>query len=134
MLLSTDIRNGIANANQAYANARNNANSIGAQKDYLANVTDACEFDEEVENAYSSLQEEAFAMKDYDGADKTEKWESDVRSAIASEEFTNYSTEIFDKVSEKIEKSEFIINMFVKTSEKALTANAAYYASSASSS
>ena len=68
------------------------------------------------------------------GADKTQKWESDVRAAIASEEFNNFSTEIFDKVSEKIEKSEFIINMFVKTSEKALTANAAYYASSASSS
>ena len=68
------------------------------------------------------------------GADKTQKWESDVRAAIASEEFNNFSTEIFDKVSEKIEKSEFIINMFVKTNEKALTANAAYYASSASSS
>ena len=68
------------------------------------------------------------------GADKTQKWESDVRSAIASEEFNNFSTEIFDKVSEKIEKSEFIINMFVKTSEKALKNNASYYASSASSS
>lgn len=68
------------------------------------------------------------------GADKTQKWESDVRTAIATEEFNNFSTELYDTVSEKIEKNEFIIDMFVKTNEKALTNNAAYYASSASSS
>lgn len=68
------------------------------------------------------------------GADKTQKWESDVRAAIATEEFNNYSTELFDKISENIEKSEAIINMFVKTNEKTISASAAYYASSASSS
>ncbi len=68
------------------------------------------------------------------GADKTEKWESDVRTAIATEKFNDFSSEMFDKVSDKIEKNEFIINMFVKTMEKTLTSNAAYYAASASSS
>ena len=68
------------------------------------------------------------------GADKAEKWESDVRSAIASEEFTNFTTELLDSISKDIEKNQTIINFFVKTSEKALKNNAAYYASSASSS
>ncbi len=68
------------------------------------------------------------------GADKTEKWESDVRSTIANDKFNDFSTELFDKVAEKIEKSESIMNFFVKTNEKALTSNAAYHAASASSS
>ncbi len=68
------------------------------------------------------------------GADKTEKWESDVRAAIATEKFTNFTTEIYDTIAEKIEKNETIINLFVETNEKALKNSAAYYASSASSS
>ena len=68
------------------------------------------------------------------GADKTEKWESDVRAAIATEEFTSFTTELLDSISEKIEKNETIINLFVETNEKALKNSAAYYASSASSS
>ena len=68
------------------------------------------------------------------GADKMEKWESDVRSAISTEKFNDFSTELYEKVSEKIEKSDAFINYFVKTNEKALTNNAAYYAASASSS
>lgn len=68
------------------------------------------------------------------GADKTAKWESDVRLAIATEKFNDYSTELYDAISEKIKKNEFIIDMFVKTNEKTLTNNATYYASSASSS
>ena len=68
------------------------------------------------------------------GADKTEKWESDVRDAIASEEFTDYSTELYDTVSEKIEKSEAVINYFVKSIEKLISNYVAYYASSAASS
>lgn len=68
------------------------------------------------------------------GADKTEKWEKDVRDTIATEKFTEYSENIYNKVSEKVEKSEFIMNIFVKTNEKTLTNAAAYYASSASSS
>ncbi len=68
------------------------------------------------------------------GADETEKWESDVRAAIATEEFTNYSTEIYDKIAEKVEKNETLINYFVKTNEKMIDSYVSYYASSASSS
>ncbi len=68
------------------------------------------------------------------GADKTEKWESDVRSAIASEKFNDYSNNLYDTVSEKIEKSDAIINYFVKANEKLISNFVAYYASSASSS
>ena len=68
------------------------------------------------------------------GADKTEKWESDVRTAIATDKFNDFSTELYEMVEGKIEKNETIINMFVKTMEKTLASNAAYYAASASSS
>ena len=68
------------------------------------------------------------------GADETEKWESDVRAAITTEEFNNFSIDFSDKVSEKIEKNETIIKAFVKTNEKMVSNYAAYYASSASAS
>ena len=68
------------------------------------------------------------------GADKTEKWESDVRSAIATDKFNDFSTGFYDKVSEKVEKNETIINFFVKSNEKLITAQAASYAASASQS
>lgn len=68
------------------------------------------------------------------GADKTEKWEKDVRNTIASEGFNDYSTKLYEDVSEKIEKSETIINFFVKTNEKTILNYAAYYASTAASS
>ena len=68
------------------------------------------------------------------GADKTEKWESDVRSAIATDKFNDFSTGFYDKVSEKVEKSEAIINFFVKTNEKLLANHAASNAASASQS
>lgn len=68
------------------------------------------------------------------GAEEMEKWESDVRDAIATEEFTNYSTELYEGIAEKIEKSEFLINHFVKTNEKMIDTYVSYYASSYSSS
>ncbi len=68
------------------------------------------------------------------GADKTEKWEKDVRDAIASKEFNDFSTELYDDISEKINKTEFIMNYFVKTNEKTISNQAASYAASASSS
>ena len=68
------------------------------------------------------------------GADETEKWESDVRSAIASEKYNDFSTDIYDKVSESVEKNETIINLFVGSNEKLLTSHAASYAASASQS
>lgn len=68
------------------------------------------------------------------GADKTEKWESDVRDAIATEEFNNYSTELYDSISEKIEKNETLIDYFVKANEKMIDNYVSSYAASASSS
>ena len=68
------------------------------------------------------------------GADKTEKWESDVRSAIATDKFNDFSTGIYDKISEKIEKNETIMNFFVKTNEKLLANQATSNAASASQS
>ena len=68
------------------------------------------------------------------GADKTEKWESDVRTAIATEKFNDFSNNLYDDIAENIEKNETIINAFVKTNEKIVSNYAAYYASTASSS
>ena len=68
------------------------------------------------------------------GADKTEKWESDVRSAIATEKFEKFSTGLYDDISEKIEKTDFIINFFVKTNEKLVANQSASYAASAAAS
>lgn len=68
------------------------------------------------------------------GADKTQKWESDVRSAIATNGFNEFSTGFYDKVSGKVEKTEFIINLFVESNEKLLANQAASYAASASQS
>lgn len=68
------------------------------------------------------------------GADKTEKWEQDVRTAIAEKEFNDFSTELYDKVSENIKKTESVINYFVKSNEKMVDRYVSYYASSASSS
>lgn len=68
------------------------------------------------------------------GADKAEKWESDVRDAISTEKFNDYSNGLYDAISEKIEKSEAIMNYFVKSNEKRISNYVAYYASSASSS
>ncbi len=68
------------------------------------------------------------------GADKTAKWESDVRNTISTEKFNDYSNGLYESVSEKIEKSETIINFFVKSNEKLISNYVAYYASSASSS
>ena len=70
----------------------------------------------------------------YVSADKTEKWESDVRSAIAEKEFNDFSTELYEKVSENIKKTESVINYFVKSDEKMVDRYVSYYASSASSS
>ncbi len=68
------------------------------------------------------------------GADETEKWEKDVRSAIATEKYTNYTTEIHDKVEADIKKSEFIVDLFVKKLEKTTSNYASQLASSAASS
>lgn len=64
------------------------------------------------------------------GADETEKWESDVRTAIASENFDNYTTELIDAISDKIERNETVIDFFVSSVEKQIANSIAYSSSS----
>ncbi len=68
------------------------------------------------------------------GADKTQKWETDVRTAITAEKFDSYSGDLLDKISAEVKTTDFLINFFVKTNEKAIARNVAYYAASSSSS
>ncbi|MGN1316464.1 MAG: peptidylprolyl isomerase [Acutalibacteraceae bacterium] len=67
------------------------------------------------------------------GADEMEKWESDVRDAIAEEKFNDFSTELYEKVSENIKKNESIIKFFVESNEKMVDKYVSYYSSSSSS-
>ena len=50
------------------------------------------------------------------------------------EKFNDFTTKLYDDISENIKKNETIINAFVKTNEKIVSNYAAYYASTASSS
>ena len=68
------------------------------------------------------------------GADETEKWEEDVRSAIATEKYTDYTTELHEKVEAGIEKNDFIVDLFIKNLEKTISNYASQLASSAASS
>lgn len=52
------------------------------------------------------------------GADDMPKWESDIRSTIADEEFETYFTGIYDDVVAKTERSELIIDFFAERTEK----------------
>ena len=51
------------------------------------------------------------------GADKAEKWESDVRSDIGTKALEDYTTEIYEGFEGKIERNEAVINYFVKANE-----------------
>ena len=63
------------------------------------------------------------------GADETEKWEADVRTAIASEKFDDYTSDLVDGITDKIDRNDTVINYFVKAVEKQIT-NAVSYKSS----
>ena len=64
------------------------------------------------------------------GADETEKWESDVRTAIASERFDEYTTELIEGISDKIDRNETVINFFIKSVEKQISTAISYKSSS----
>ena len=64
------------------------------------------------------------------GADETEKWESDVRTAIASEKFDTYTTDLIDGISDKIDRNDTIINFFVESVEKLITTSISYKSNS----
>lgn len=58
------------------------------------------------------------------GKDDMQKWESDVRSAIADEEYSEYTEGVYNEISEKIVRKDSVIDYFVKVDEK-LIASAA---------
>lgn len=66
------------------------------------------------------------------GADKMEKWESDVRAAISDKDYGDYTDEMYDKVAEGIERNDSIIKYFVKTNEKLIAYSTSYTSSSSS--
>ncbi len=67
----------------------------------------------------------------YVGADSEQKWEADVRSAIASTGFEDFSTEIYDSVGEGVELKDMIVKFFADRLEKTISKNIANAASSA---
>ena len=65
------------------------------------------------------------------GADETEKWEADVRTAIASEKFDDYTNDLIDGIADKIDRNDTVIDYFVKSIEKQITNAVSYKSSSA---
>ncbi len=61
----------------------------------------------------------------YVGADKTQQWETDIRSAIAAEAHDDYFNGLFDDITEKVEKNDDIMNFFAKRIEKDIDRNIA---------
>ncbi|MBO5064881.1 MAG: peptidylprolyl isomerase [Clostridia bacterium] len=54
----------------------------------------------------------------YVGADETQKWESDVRTAIATETYNTWFDGLYNSITEKTERNEVIINYFAERTEK----------------
>ncbi len=52
------------------------------------------------------------------GADEMQKWESDVRQAIASENYQTYFDGTYDDIAENVERNEMIIDFFAKRTAK----------------
>ncbi len=67
----------------------------------------------------------------YVGADVEQKWETDVRSAIASTGFEEFSNEIYDSIGEGIELKDAVVNFFADRLEKTIAKNITNAASTA---
>lgn len=65
------------------------------------------------------------------GADETQKWESDIRTAIADEKFETYFNGIYEDITDKVERNDTIIDYFAERTEKIV---ARYTTSSSSTS
>ncbi|MGN0527468.1 MAG: peptidylprolyl isomerase [Acutalibacteraceae bacterium] len=52
------------------------------------------------------------------GADEMPKWESDVRNAITSEKYTEYTENLYNDVKEKVEVKDWVVNYFIDDTEK----------------
>ncbi len=68
------------------------------------------------------------------GAEETQKWESDIRTAISENAYTDYSESIYDKIHEEAKLSETVVNFFSARIEKLIDRNVQSYAASSSSS
>ena len=55
------------------------------------------------------------------GADNMQKWESDVRSTIASEDFETHFNGITDAITEKTERNDVIVDFFAKRTAKVVS-------------
>ncbi len=68
------------------------------------------------------------------GAEETQKWESDIRDAIGSNAYTEYSEELYNKIHEDAKLNDTVVNFFSTRVEKLIDRNVQSYAASASSS
>lgn len=69
----------------------------------------------------------------YVGADKMQKWESDVRAEISSNAYMEFEEDLVTDISENSERNEAITDFFAKRNEKVISANVAANAASAAS-
>lgn len=65
----------------------------------------------------------------YVGADKTQKWENDVRTAIASNTYNDYFDGIYENISKESKKSDVIVDFFADRLEEVIDKNVANLAS-----
>ena len=68
----------------------------------------------------------------YVGAEETQKWESDIRTAISQNAYNTYVDELYDDISKEADLNKTIVDFFAKRIEKVIdrnVANAAAYSS-----
>ncbi len=71
----------------------------------------------------------------YVGADSQQKWQSDITSVLSSDDFNAYTEDLYNEISEKVERNDFFIKWGAKSSsELVLSLTKDIAASSASSS
>lgn len=52
------------------------------------------------------------------GADEMPKWESDVRKAITSEKYTEYTENLYNDIKDNVEVTDWVVDYFIKNTEK----------------
>lgn len=65
-------------------------------------------------------------------SDSMQKWESDIREVLASDDYNEYFNEVYDKVSADVERNDTIINWTLKNVETMIEQSVSYYASNSS--
>lgn len=69
----------------------------------------------------------------YVGAEETQKWESDIRTAISQDAYNTYIDELYDDISSESKLNKTIVDFFAERIEEVIDRNVAYAASTASS-